>query len=162
MSDPEFLPPAKQFSNNWADWADFLKGQHQIFTSDILQGGLTFKEKKICVNFTIDDGYEETFWHITTRNKFGDGSRDPDPARAALVHWIKPVIVNFEKEGIRYWSYLEGSSGKVRHYFQVLSRNYLVILEEKKKSHFLITAYVVDEAYMLKDLNNKFDNRLSD
>lgn len=139
-----FLPPV--IKNN-GDWNAFIDTAHQIYQNDLIVDPPTFLGKPVVVdNRMLDGKYMEGFWHAVQRDMRGDGERYPDFRRVERVSWIKPLIQNHTAEGVEY---RRGPDNKreIRHHILVPSKNYVVILGEKKRATFLVTAYCTNRSF---------------
>jgi hypothetical protein len=151
-----FPPGLLTFSGNYADIAELTERAHQIFSNDFISSQPKFLGKQVRTNFLIKEGNkEEGFWHVTTRDYFKDGNRDPEGDRLIRIRWIRACIENYQHSKMCYFAYPEGS-GKMRHYFWLKEQNYLVVLEENRTFFSLVTAYIVDRRYMIEDLERKY------
>lgn len=153
MGECEFLPSAAVFS--WDKYYELIEDQYKIFVRDFITGTVEFKGKPIVIKpQPTFDGKEDAFWHVVTRTSDVTGLREADGERAARVHWIKHIILNFDNECVTY--FIHPSHREVdRHYFWLRDHNYLVILEESKKRFYIVTAYVVDQLNAVSDLERK-------
>jgi len=150
-----FLPALMEFDGNWANWAPVEDRLHKQFSKDFIERICIFKGKRVEIDFRLDANKEVSFWHLTTRDYFKTSNRYPEGDRALRIHWIRQVIENYKHTDVSYFCYPEPRN--IRHYFWVKCENYLVILEERKTSFRLVTAYVVDKKYMREDLQRKLD-----
>ncbi len=148
------FPPLVDFDGNWSNWSKVEDQIYQIFKADFVERQPTFTERLIKINFVLDENRELDFWHMTTRDYAKDGNRSPELQRAVRIRWIRFVIEYFKHPEIDYYQYLEGN-GRVRHYFWVPTRNYIVILEATKTAYVFRTAHVVDKEHQRKDFERK-------
>ncbi len=157
----DFLPQPKNFNYNWSTWKDLIEEVHLEFAKQFVQDVCSFAEKQIKIDFTLEEGKERTFWHLVTRDieRHKGGERTAEVERTVRAHWARPIIENFKHECIRYWKYLHNGKS-IRHYFWAEKLNYLVILEEKPNSFFLVTGYMVDKEYMKKTLEKQYAQRI--
>ncbi|MDE2341970.1 MAG: hypothetical protein KGL63_01030 [Betaproteobacteria bacterium] len=155
MTSPKlsFLPETIRFSG---DWNAFVALAYQVFKEGFLDSSPRFHSKRVSVNLSKKDGsqMEEGFWHLVTREDKILKERLPDFPRAERITWVRPIIENFSTDGMDFWKYLEGS-GQIRYYLYARADDYLVILEEKHKSFFLVTGFYVDTKWKRKELENK-------
>lgn len=138
-----FLPPVIE---NMGDWNAFIDTSYQVYKNDFIANPPTFMGKRVVVDKRVLDGkYMEGFWHVVQRDMRRAGNRYPDFQRAERTSWIKPLILNPAAKGVEYRRRLEGKR-EIRHYLLAPSRNYVVILGEKKKAMFLVTAFCIDRS----------------
>ena len=148
-----FLPELIKFEG---DWNDFIARAYLVFKKDFIESSPRIHGVYVSVNRTKNDGspMEEGFWHLVTREDKKLKERLPDFPRAERVSWVRPIVENYSAIEIERWRYLEGS-GQVRHYLYVRAADYLVILEERPKSYFLVTGFYVDSDWKRRDLEAK-------
>ena len=159
MPNP-FPPELLSFAGNYADIAELTERAHQIFSADFVNSQLNFLGKRVRIDFVLkEQNKEQSFWHVTTRDYFKNGNRDPEGDRLVRIRWIKACIENYGHPKICYFVFPEGT-GKMRHYFWVKEEKYLVVLEEFKTHFFLVTAYIVDKKHMIADLQRKCEEAL--
>lgn len=103
--------------------------------------------------------YYEKFVHITTRaikdNK-GNKCRKFCTERANRIHWIKPILINYNDRRITHFRFVE-SDRTVRDYFWYKGRSFIVVLEQVEPDYILITGFCVDKTnfryYLRKEKN---------
>lgn len=139
-----FLPPVIK---NTGDWNAFIDTAYQAYQNDFIVNPPVFMGKRVVVDKRILDGkYMEGFWHVVQRDMRGGAHRYPDFQRVERISWIKPLMENPAAEGVEYRSCLEGKR-EIRHYILAPSRNYVVILGEKKRALFLVTAFCMNRSF---------------
>lgn len=148
-----FLPEKIQFTG---DWDAFVTLAYLVFKEGFLDSFPRFHGQRVSANLSKrdDSSMEEGFWHLITREDKKLKERLPDFPRAERITWVRPIIENFSTVGMDCWKYLEGN-GQLRYYLHAKAVNYLVILEEKPKSFFLVTGFYVDSEWKRKELENK-------
>ncbi len=140
-----FLPPV--IENN-GDWNAFIGTAYRTYQDDFIVTPPTFMGKRVVVDKRLLDGkYMEGFWHVVQSDMRGDGDRKPIYERAERIPWIKPLIQNHAAEGVVYRRCMEGRR-EIRHYILAPSKNYAVILGEKKRAIFLVTAFCMNRSFM--------------
>ncbi|MBI5636494.1 MAG: hypothetical protein HZA03_00835 [Nitrospinae bacterium] len=139
-----FLPPV---INNTGDWSTFIDTAYQVYKGDFIDNSPHFLGKRVIIDRrNLDGGYVEGFWHVVQRDMGGGGERYTDFQRLERVPWIKPLIENHTAEGVEYRRCLEGKR-ETRHYILAPSKNYVVILGEKKGAIFLVTAFCMNRSF---------------
>lgn len=93
-------------------------------------------------------GYHEKFVHLLTREVSGkkvvhSKKRIFKENRANRIHWIKPILQNWQDNRITYFHFLE-SDGSINEYFWYKAKDYIVILEKVTPDYYLITAFCID------------------
>jgi len=108
------------------------------------------------ISFEQEDGYEKTFWHLTTRDhsypkKVGKRfinvkERLVDYARAERLDWVKKIIENAHDERIRVFYHVEsGGKKELRLYLWLHEQDFVVILQKLGKGRsFLVTSFYID------------------
>jgi len=92
--------------------------------------------------------YHEKFVHLLTRvvpgrKVFESKKRRFKHNRANRLHWIKPILQNWNDPRIIYFQFME-EDGSIREYFWYKAKEYLVILEPVSPDYYLVTAFCVD------------------
>jgi hypothetical protein len=156
----DFLPNSIKFDGNWNSPDGYVDKLYIIFKNDFLLRSLTFGKSVVKVNRQIKfDQKEESFWHLITRQDKNHGERCLEIRRAERLPWIRPMIINYTTQFIKYWRHLEDNN-LIRHYLWLEQMDYIVILEEKRMHMFLVTAFCVDTDWTRKNLLKKYNNRL--
>lgn len=130
----------------------------EFFYPDFV-GGNTYLNGQIYIDpipFEQEDGYEKTFWHLTTRKteyfkKIGKRhtkvkERLMDYARAERLDWVKKIIENIDEDIIKVFYHIE-SDGKeeLRLYLWLHEQDFVVILQKLgKSSSYLVTSFYID------------------
>lgn len=139
--------------NTDGEWEDVVERLYACFCSiffaepPILAQGRLLTMDGRC----LDDGKQEGFWHIVSRDD--KGVRLPDFTRARKMPWIPDMIAG-SAVGLTRWRYVEGS-GKTRQYYWLEQEGYVLILEEQRNTTVLVTAYSVDRKWTTSDLKAK-------
>ena len=84
------------------------------------------------------------FVHTITRQGSISKRRVFEPQRANRVHWIKPILLNWNDDRIKTYQFVE-SNGKIRDYFWFEEKDFVVVLEMVLPDYWLITAHIVDD-----------------
>ncbi|TNF12812.1 MAG: hypothetical protein EP320_11135 [Rhodobacteraceae bacterium] len=106
-----------------------------------------FEGKPLIYNSSVRDGdIEEGVWHVIAK---GD-PRLFDPDRARRLSWIECMLEG-TAPGLSRWRYVEGD-GTVKIYLWLEAESYVVILAEKERLIFLVTAFYVSQNWTAKDL----------
>lgn len=96
-------------------------------------------------------GKHQCFEHIITRESKHSGKRNFDPERANKIHWIRPILENFDDPKIKYFEALN-DDGKNQLFYWYEEKDFIIILREIIPSLLLITSFCIDkeERYGLK------------
>jgi hypothetical protein len=104
----------------------------------------------------VDGKCEEAFWHLTTKDQYGD--RLFDARRSERLPWCRPTITNSTDAQVTAWKYEEGRS-RVRLYLWLEKWDYVIVLELRPRRLFLVTAYHVDGDSTRRSLRRKLQNQ---
>jgi hypothetical protein len=141
---------------------ELLEEAYRVYKNDFLDQKIFLRNLPILTNrrkFKANDQFEETFWHIVTKDSYIAEKRQPLKSRIQKMPWVRSLIENFQHVELKYWCYLEGS-GRIRHYIWAEEIDYVVILEEKRERLFLITAFNIHHSPKRKNLTQKYEKRL--
>ena len=139
------------------DWEDVLERLYAVYKADFIdsecscQGFLVLRNRRI-----LDRDCEETFWHLTTKDQYGD--RLFDPRRSERLPWCRPIMTNCNDTRVATWKYAE-RKGKTRLYLWLIRLDYVIVLALRRDKLFLVTAYHVDGDSTRRNLNRKLRNR---
>lgn len=151
-----FLPP-KELS-----WT--ANDAYNYFILHILEG-LEFKKKKInTLQKPIRDGYNNGFHHLVTREN-NNRQRVYDMERIFRIKWIVSIIKNHNScsvstdcTGINIWEYHSDdarNNTKLRTKIFCSKEKYLIILEERPTNYLIISAYIVNDDWMLDKIKKE-------
>lgn len=135
-----------------------LKEMYSVYKKEICT--IKFKDESIIVNSKrskhyLCRGMDQTFEHIITRKNNHSGKRDFDPQRANRIHWIKPIIENFNKAEINFFEE-KNDKGQLQYFFHYYDRDFIVILRDLPNGRILITSYYIDN-YNRNYYKRKYD-----
>lgn len=118
----------------------------EIFTRDFIESTPIFRGSRVFHDSNDDGGKPHAFVHITTEESKKTGDRELCLRRCERIAWIRPIIENADDAAVLVWSKEQQTSKgwKTRTYLFLEQEDFLVILEEKTKGHFMITAIYVD------------------
>lgn len=140
---------------------DKVKVLHDIFEKGFFTNGVTIDGEKLNVKpykyrgsdkdkLPADyESFYEKFVHIITRSvkssnwKTASSIREFRPERANRVHWIKPILENWQDKRITRFRSIE-NDGSIRDYFWYRQKQYIVIVEYISPDYALITGFCVD------------------
>lgn len=146
------MPLCDQIDVN-GDWSEVLERLYRCFCE------IFYADPRLLVNGRLlccdgrkdEDGKEEGFWHIVSRDD--RGTRLFDPSRARCIPWI-PSMLDGTAPGLTRWRYIEGSR-RVRQYYWLEAEQYVLVLEEGKHVTTLVTAFHVDLSGARRDLERR-------
>lgn len=146
---------------------DFLYG---FFHRDFV-AARTFLNGKIWINpqsYKLDEGKEEAFWHLTSRDQerlvkrgnqiVKEKERLPDFRRAERIEWVKQIIDNHSAPSIKCFYHKETKGKKeIRLYLWAYDDDFVVILQKLgKSSSFLVTSFFVDYQGKRSDFEKRY------
>ncbi len=146
------------------DWADVVAALYAVFQQDFCANPPRVDGRPIWWQRRMCDGYEETFWHLITRDDAAAANRLFDPRRAERLSWCGAILRNCTAPEIKRWRYRE-SDGKVRLYLWLETEDYVVVLQHRDlrsgagRVYFLVTAYHVDGEGRRRHLQKKYERR---
>ena len=156
-----------------ADQTEYLYSE--FFYPDFV-GGNTYLNDNIYidpVSFEQEDGYEKTFWHLTTRDteyvrKVGKRhikvkERLIDYGRAERLDWVKKIIENAHADSIKAFYHIESDGKKdLRLYLWLYEQDFVVILQKLgKSSTFLVTSFYINVDKKRKIYQRRYDAYVS-
>lgn len=155
----DWLPPRLEFANYNGNWFKYLDDLYLVYMRTLVWDRATFQQKTVLTDSnTIRDEKEETFWHIIEGKSEGKIQADFD--RCASVPWIRAIIDESERRGLKVWFSIKGSKKRgvqLRYYIALNDFSFLVALHSKTKMHILLTAFpIVHENYKRK-LKSEYD-----
>ncbi len=120
-----------------------------IFLADFYKTTLIHRGKNILFNKNKSNhpackGKYQGFEHLITRKNEYTNRRQYDRDRANRIHWIKPILENWESPQVSYFEEAN-KDGEVQYFYWVQALSFIVILRELNADLLLVTAYCVDE-----------------
>lgn len=128
---------------------DQLFTMYGIFLKDFHKTPLIHKEKKVTFNTNpskhpLFKGKFQGFVHIVTRDNKHNDKRQYDRDRANRIHWVKPILENWQSPQISYFEQ-HNKDGELQYFYWLQTRSFIVILRELNPDLLLVTAYCVDD-----------------
>ncbi|SFE98618.1 hypothetical protein SAMN05518672_113163 [Chitinophaga sp. CF118] len=125
-----------------------LYSMYGHFLNDFHKTPLIHKGRKVIFNKNLSrsplfKGKFEGFVHAVTRKSQYTNKRQYDRDRANRIHWIKPILDNWESSWVSYFERLN-DEGQLQYFYWVQSLNFLVILRELTPDLLLVTSYCTD------------------
>ena len=159
MKLPSFLPPLIDLSGTWEEILDKL---YEIFERDFknhrcLHCGLAV----IYNNKILPDGQgkEEGFWHVISQESYSS-ERLIDFRRAERLPWAKPMMERHTVPELKVFDYDHGKRKGIRRYIWLADYDYVLVLQNKGRIYFWITAYYIDSKGRKNDLGSRYANRV--
>src|ERR1035437_10443742 len=116
---------------------------YEVFRREIRNAGLTYRGNKIWYRGGMNDGRENIFWHLTSREEKPvprrkqkyypedasvGGGRFPDFRRCERLRWIKALLEHVGDVEVLDWDYEEGN-GEIYTYIWLKAHDFVVIME---------------------------------
>ncbi len=148
MATPAWLPELASLAGP----VDVVVRQlYAIFHRDIIRGSLEFRQAQVWWDRRPHEAfgltYEETFWHVVSREDKSAGVRELDPPRAERLPWCAPTIRNCADPAVRVWDHAR-PDGRDSTYVWLHELDYVVVMRRRQQRdggvYFLVTAYRLD------------------
>lgn len=145
-STPDWLEPLVRLEDFEGDAAKYLDHIFFLFTRDFITTTPVFKGKKVFFDKRDDSGKPAAFVHITTEDNRATKQRELSLRRCERIAWIKAVIEHANDPAVLVWKKEQTTSKRrdTRTYLFLEQEDFLVILQEIKYGHYMITAIYVD------------------
>lgn len=158
---PDWIPDTLAINPEWDQACSDL---YSIFRNDFIDSAPQLRGHPVWIAKEVDEnGYEEIFWHLITKEDRTSGDRLMDYPRAKKLSWCAPTILNSHQPEVTIWSYMEARR-TVRVYLWLQECDYVVILEPSVKTggtiFYLVTAYDTAGGSTHRNLRRKLENRL--
>ena len=156
---PNFLPEILKLKGSWDE---IIKLLYSIFEKDFK----ITKTRHCGLNIIYDsrilkdgDGKEEGFWHVISKFDSQTNERLIDYRRAERLPWAKPIMESEKCEELIIFDYDHGNARKgIRRYIWLKNHDYVIVLRNKVKFFFWITAFYIDKSGTRKDLHRRYLN----
>lgn len=142
---PQWLP--QLFNVNvtcYEDWVVACNELMKVYENDFKLSVCQYDTYSIIISTKLIDGYENTFFHLTHQDYLHTGERLPDPPRARRLPWCRPLIMNHRDNMHVVENDYKESNGRIRTYIWLQDLNYIVIIEKRNNSAFLVSGHYVD------------------
>lgn len=128
---------------------DQLYRVYGIFLDHFHKNPLIHKNRKVIFNTNrskhpLFKGKYQGFVHLVTRDNQYNDKRQYDRDRANRIHWIRPILENWEKPIVSYFEEYN-SDGELQYFYWVQPLSFIIILREISVDLLLVTAYCVDK-----------------
>lgn len=155
MYDFSWLPPLVTMEDCGRDWHRYLAAVYQYFQQDFADTLPHLAAKPVKINRTpIHDGKETSFWHIISDGR-SEIDRLPNLRRCERIRWPKPIIEAYAAApGVLSWETYQHGDPRIK--LSLADFSYLVVLSNRPKYAFLITAYCVDRERTKRQLQAEY------
>lgn len=143
---PDWLEPLALLENFEGDVSEYIPYIFSIFERDFIKNKPNFNGSKVFHDKKDDGGKPSAFVHITTEKSTITNQRELCLRRCERISWIKAIIEHADDPLVLVWEKEQKTSKKrtVRTYLFLEQEDFLVILQEIKYGHYIITAIYVD------------------
>jgi hypothetical protein len=143
---PDWLPPLTSLEYFEGDPIKYIEHLFSLFTRDFITSKPSFKGKYVFYDKADDNGKPRAFSHITTEENRETKERELCLRRCERIAWIRAIIEHYEDPVVLVWEKEQRTSKKIatRTYLFLKEEDFLVILQEIKHGHYMITAIYVD------------------
>lgn len=158
-----WLPEIVNLNNYNNDPTAYFNYLYNVFMNDLVLNKPKFKGLYVAARkYPMKDGRHEGFYHLTSRDydKTGYENRILDLRRCERIHWIKPVILNYQCYGL-CCSHIKTWKEKNRYYILFEEERYIVVMDQRKGYFVVVTAYYVDYNHALAKLLKRYNNAKS-
>lgn len=144
-----------------------------IFKRDIENNiGFSFRKKRLRPTKKEGEPSMQTlFNHLTTKNDEDEKgkklrSRSYEIHRSVRLHWVRFHIEERKKDNVVVFSYEDRVDRKdvIRTYIYNKDEKYVIVLEPQRSNidYYLLTAYYLNEKRGLKQMKQKYKNKLDE
>lgn len=142
-------------------WTEHTYDNLYAVFCDTIRGGKLKHLGEVVWHFpNLEDGKEEIFWHLTSREDKNTNERLPDLRRSECLPWVNPLLGACPHSDVLHWDYAEGD--KTIHSYVWLQESDFVIVMKKYPDgrRRLITSYCVDQNHARRKLLKKYTERI--
>jgi hypothetical protein len=145
-STPDWLEPLTKLEDFGGDPVKYIDHIFSLFKRDFISTTPLYKGKKVFYDKKDDNGKPATFVHITTEESMTSKERNLCLRRCERITWIKAIIEHASDPIVLVWEKEQKTSRRkaIRTYLFLEQEDFLVILQEIKYGHYMITAIYVD------------------
>ena len=143
---PDWLEPLVCLEDFGGDTETYIDHLFTIFTRDFVTTKPQYNGNPVFHDRGIEDDKPRSFTHITTEEDRGTKQRVISLRRCERIPWIKAIIEHADDPAILVWEKEQATSRRwaTRTYFFLEKGDFLVILEQLRNGHSIITAIYVD------------------
>lgn len=155
---------------------DIFDTLYQIFYRDFV-ANRTYLAGKIYINprsHRKEDGKEQDFWHLTTRENsekewvngklvWRKGERYLDFPRASRLEWVKQILINHEHESLKCFYHRETNAKRnIRFYLWAYQHDFVVILQKLGRTDaYLVTSFYITHDGKRHDFQARYEKYIN-
>lgn len=152
MSEWDWLPPLLQLGE-FANFDAFIDAAYDCFRADFVESKPTLLGKVVLHAGPRKPGdREDGFYHITSST--GPWGRKEDVPRCERIRYPRALIEAVPSPRVHAW---RDPYRKNRLHITLPDFSYLVVLEEKRASWMLITAYPIYATHQQRGLRKRWE-----
>ena len=146
----KWLPPLVE-KNSSENENDYLNRLYKIYVKDFKTTQPLFRGERVGLRaHPITNGFEEGFFHLTSRDIFHSGfeNRKIDYERCKRFRWIRATIENYgcSLNCCNRILFINDKAKKNRIKLLFIDERYLIVLDHRKKGYYVVvTAFYLDE-----------------
>ena len=154
---PNWLPNPLDLDGNWERREKEL---YRLYREIFFEKGCFYQGKPVHVRTKISDPpFEDSFWHLITREDKHSGDRMPDFLRASRLHWIPAILENSSEASVLTWE-MERKKGQIRRYVWLKDLDFIIVLFDSGPVWILFTAFYVDTEWSRRNFERDYRNRI--
>ena len=147
---PDWLPSLILLEDYAGNWDRYLAEVYGVFYGDFRSSRPIFGGQAVKYDDRLQNGKETAFWHMISEEDKATGQRLPDLRRCERIRWVRTVIEHIDDERVSVWE--NERHGRKRIVLWMEEQDYLVVLEERPKGYFLLTAYRTNREHTRRKL----------
>lgn len=145
---PPWLPD-RVFQHDFHGFETYLQTVYEIFRRDFIFSRPEFRGRPVAHDKRLDDGKEVAFWHIVSEWDYAAEERLPQPGRCEPIAWVRAVIENEADAAVHVFPDNDDTLLWLR------DERYLVVLRERFRVSYLVSAYPISRAHTHEKLDKK-------
>lgn len=157
------LPPLNTLEQNNNNHAFFTNTSYEIYKNDFCENTVIFNGLPIKTNTTLNHNLQQIgFEHITTKDIQQGNIKDLrtyNNSRIERVPWIK-YLIEHSCDCENYRCFKNYRNNRERTIIWCVKERYVIILEKRTDSYFLITAYCLIYKKAEEKLEREYNNYL--
>lgn len=157
MTIPAWLPDMFPV-NPWT--AGTYEDLYQVFCRELKDSHPSYRGAEVWFFLDMDDGKEQLFWHLTSRDDKETNERLPDLRRSERLPWVRPMIDQPNQPEVLDWD-SEEADGTIKTYVWLRDYDFVVIMKKyPDENRRLITSFWIEYGNTRRKMQKKYDNRI--